>query len=105
MNTRTLNSIVRFRHKFTLNGIDGVQEPGDYRIQRYEVLLDIVSRPVFRHVSTSIELHGQPPGIVRTATIDPHELDDALARDAAGGKSDAIASKSLTVDEPEDLPK
>lgn len=100
MNKRTLNSMVRFRHPFTLSGLDGLQESGDYRTQRYEVLLDTVSRPVFRHVSTSIELHGQPPGIVRTATIGPHELEDALTRDAAEVKADVTAPKPLTADEP-----
>ena len=81
MNTRTQNRTVRFEKPFVLSGLDGTQPPGIYYLQRYEILLDTMSTPAYRHVSTSIELHDQLSWIVRTATIDPCELEEALKRD------------------------
>lgn len=84
MNTRTTARTVEFRHAFTLAGLDGVQPPGLYYIERDEALQDTVTFTAYRHLSTSIQLHNQPAGIMRTATVDPDELEKALLRDAAG---------------------
>lgn len=82
MNTRTCSSTVTFRRPFILSGLDGMQPPGTYNVEIQEGLLDTMTTCAYRRISTSIELHGQPAGIGRTATIDPQELADALARDA-----------------------
>ncbi len=74
---------MEFRQPFTLSGLDGPQPPGVYRVETFERLLDTVSTAAYQRVSTSIELHGQFAGIIRTATIDPDELAAALARDSA----------------------
>jgi hypothetical protein len=96
MNTQTLTSEVVFRRSFVLTGLDGVQPPGTYRIQTYSELLDIPSAVAYRRLSTSIELHAQPAGIIRTATIDPLELEAALLRDAA---SDVVSTIAPTQDD------
>ncbi len=96
MNSRTLTSEIVFRRSFVLNGLDGVQPPGTYRIQTYSELLDIPTVVAYRRLSTSIELHAQPAGIIRTATIDPLELEAALRRDAT---SDVVSTIALAQDD------
>ncbi len=91
MNSRTLTSEIVFRRSFVLNGLDGVQPPGTYRIQTYSELLDIPTVVAYSPLSTSIELHVQPAGIIRTATIDPLELEAALRRDATSHVVSTIA--------------
>ena len=93
LNTRTQNSSVHFRKAFALSGLDGMQPPGIYHLQRYEILLDTITAPAYRHMSTTIELHDQPAGVIRTATVDPLELDEALARDKAS--ADAVAPSDV----------
>jgi hypothetical protein len=82
MNTQTLTSEVVFRQPFALSGL-GIQPAGTYTIETYSELLDIPTAVAYRRLSTSIELHAQPAGIIRRATIDPAELEDALRLDAA----------------------
>ena len=100
LNTRTTSTTVVFHHPFTLCGLDGVQPPGAYRIDTYERLLDTVSSTAYLRISTSIELQSQQPGVTRSATIDPAELDAALARDAAGlpgrQSTDGAAPETIT---------
>lgn len=91
MNTRTLTTEVVFRRPFLLGGLDGVQSPGTYRIETYSELVDVPSAVAYRRLSTSIELHDQPVGTTRTATIDPAELDEALRLDAAPEAAPVIA--------------
>lgn len=83
MNMLTCVSEVVFRQRFFLNGLDGSQPPGTYRVETYSELLDTSSVVAYRRLSTAIELHSQPAGIIRTATIDPADLEEALRRDAA----------------------
>lgn len=91
MNTRTITTEVVFRRPFRLGGLDGVQSPGTYRIETYSELLDIPSAIAYRRLSTSIELHDQPVGTTRTATIDPAELDESLRLDAAPEAAPVVA--------------
>lgn len=102
LDSRTRNSTVRFRKAFAVSGLGGMQPPGLYHLQRYEILLDTISAPAYRHVSTTIELHDQPAGVIRTATVDPLELEDALARDGAltdaGACSDPATSAEVQND-------
>jgi hypothetical protein len=82
MNTQTLTSEVVFRQPFALSGL-GIQPAGTYTIETYSELLDIPTAVAYRRLSTSIELHAQPAGIIRRATIDPAELEEALRLEAA----------------------
>jgi len=83
MNTQTLTTEVVFRRPFVLGGLDGIQPPGTYKIETYSELVDSPTVVAYRRVATSIELHNQPVGTIRTATIDPAELEEALRLDAA----------------------
>lgn len=83
MNTQTVTTERVFRRPFFLSGLEGAQPPGNYRIETYSELLDIPDAVVYRRLTTSIDLHNQPSGIIRRATIDPAELEEALRLDAA----------------------
>ena len=96
MNTQTLTTEVVFRRPFVLGGLDGIQPPGSYAVETYSELLDIPNAVAYRRLSTSIELHAQPAGIIRRAIIDPTELGEALRRD-----SDPEAMPAATVLQPD----
>ena len=85
MNTRTSTRTVTCRHPFFLSGFDVVQPGGTYKVTTEEEQLVAVSLPVYRRVSTQIELgpRGGHSSITEVVPIDPLELDAALARDAA----------------------
>lgn len=86
MTIRTSSKIVTFEQPFILKGFDATQPAGSYVVATEEELLDSVSLPAYRRLSTSIELHTPAGNVGRTeiVTIDPDELDTALARDAVG---------------------
>lgn len=84
MTTRVTTKTVVFSRPFALNEADGEQQPGIYMVETEEEPLDVMTIPAYRRVSTVMnryDLHG-PGGYVRFVTIDPVELDAALARDA-----------------------
>ena len=84
MTTRVSTKTVIFSHAFVLNEADGEQPPGIYAIETEEEPLDVMSIAAYRRVSTVMyryDLHAAG-GLVRFVSIDPSELDAALARDA-----------------------
>jgi hypothetical protein len=78
--TRVTSRTVIFGHPFLLDEADGEQPPGIYTVETEEELLESVSFPAYRRVSTMIQCHA-PGGITRFVTVDPTALDAALARD------------------------
>lgn len=74
-----------FSHPFALEGVDRVLPAGDYRVMTDEELIEELSFPVYRRVSTRIFVPAQSPrgGSVEMITIDPHDLEAAQARDKA----------------------
>jgi hypothetical protein len=85
MNRRTSRKTVTFARPFSLRGIDGVQPAGSYTVETEEELIEGLSFPVYRRVETVIFLPSRPGGTDQVATVDPRELEAALARDAGGG--------------------
>jgi len=85
MTIRTSKKTVTFRRPFVLGGFDEVLPAGAYNVETDEALLEGVSFPAYRRISTLIDLHAKPdhPGLTRTLKIDPNELDAALMRDQA----------------------
>jgi hypothetical protein len=79
--TRVTTKTVIFAHPFVVDAMDGEQPPGIYNVETEEELLESVSFPVYRRVST-VMVCQVPGGITRFVTIDPTALDTALARDA-----------------------
>lgn len=84
MATRTTSKTVIFRNPFRLSGIADIQPAGNYLVETDEELLQTVSFPAYRRLSTSIHLGGRPNSgeLMRVVDIDPAELAAALARDA-----------------------
>jgi hypothetical protein len=84
MTLRTCETTVTFKRPFVLPGSNEVQPAGVYRVETDEELLEGVSFPAYRTISTWIHLHAKPggAGIVETVHIDSKELTAALLRDA-----------------------
>src|SRR6516162_1464444 len=73
MTTRTNGRIVTFAHPFLLKGVDRELPAGDYRVVTDEELIEGLSFPVYRRVSTMIFVPGQSTSSVEMVTIDPQE--------------------------------
>jgi hypothetical protein len=84
MSIRTRAKTVIFSRPFSLKGVDRVLPAGDYRVLTDEELIEGVSFPVYRRVSTMIFLPAQfhRSGSVELVTIDPLDLRAAEERDA-----------------------
>jgi hypothetical protein len=84
MIARSLNETVVFSKPFLLKGIDRMLPAGDYRVVTDEELIEGISFPVYRRVSTMIFVpaptHETPS--IEMVTIDPLDLRAALERDA-----------------------
>ena len=85
MTTRTIKRTVVFEKSFVLGGFDEVLSAGAYSVETDEELLDGISFPAYRRISTLIRLPTKSgnPAFTRALTIDPNELDAALLRDQA----------------------
>ncbi len=85
MMNRTTSRTVTFAHPFVVDGLDEPHPAGSYTVETAEELLQGLSFPAWRRLSTTIRLPGRPGTLVlrEMATIDPEALDAALARDAA----------------------
>ena len=85
MTTRTTTKTVTFAHPFLLKGIDRILPAGDYRVVTDEELIEGVSFPVYRRVSTMIFVPGQNASSVEMVAIDPQELQASQKRDQSCG--------------------
>ena len=85
MTIRTSKKTVTFGRPFVLGGFDEVLPAGAYIVETDEELLEGISFPAYRRISTLIRLHAKSgnPALTRALTIDPNELDAALKRDQA----------------------
>ena len=85
MTTRTRTEQVTFERPFALSGLDAPLPAGAYSVEIDEELLQGVSFPAYRRVAVLLHLGPTPdhPGRSQTLTIDPSELDAAVARDLA----------------------
>lgn len=81
MTTRTSKKTVTFKRPFNLAGFGEELPAGSYNIEMDEELLEGISFPVYRRIATLIHLYAHA-GLTQTLTVDPKELDTALARDA-----------------------
>ncbi len=81
MSTRAKQETATFNHLFRINGVDGVQPAGSYIVQIEEEALDGLSFVSHRRLETSMLLSPGSTGSVQSISIDPRDLEDALARD------------------------
>lgn len=82
MSMRTSKKTITFKLPFTLDGPGEVLPAGYYVVETEEELLESISFPAYRRVSTQIHLHPSP-GVMQKLTVDPKKLAAALRRDQA----------------------
>ena len=84
MSTRTTNETITFMHPFKLSELDEVQPAGRYVVETNEELIQGLSFPVYRRLSTFIHLAGSPNSseLARVVDTDPAKLAAARAIDA-----------------------
>ena len=88
MTVRTSSKTVTFTRPFLLKGIDRELAAGSYRVVTDEELVEQLSFPVYRRVSTMIFVPAQASS-VEMVSIDPLDLQGAQDRDKAVHESDA----------------
>ncbi|MGC2121503.1 MAG: hypothetical protein WA652_01475 [Xanthobacteraceae bacterium] len=82
MTTRTTSKTVTFVRPFSLKGIDRELAAGDYKVVTDEELIEGLSFPAYRRVSTMIFVPAQASSM-EMITIDPLDLQAAQDRDKA----------------------
>jgi hypothetical protein len=85
MIARSLSKTVVFSKPFLLKGIDRMLPAGYYCVVTDEELIEGISFPVYRRVSTMIFVPAPTYGAssIEMVTIDPLDLQAALDRDVA----------------------
>lgn len=85
MPTPTSSKTVIFSRPFSLKGVDRILPAGDYRVVTDEELIEGLSFPVYRRVSTVIFVPAQShqASSIEMVTIDPSDLKAARDQDAA----------------------
>jgi len=93
VSTRTRTTLVVFSHPLELKGVDRILPPGEYRVVTDEQLIEELSFPVYRRVSTMIFVPGKS-GTASTemVTIDPRDLQAAQDRDKAATHASSKAT-------------
>ena len=85
MTARSLDATVVFNKPFLLKGVDRMLPAGNYRVVTDEELIEGLSFPAYRRVSTMIFVPAaHSASSQEMVTIDPLDLQNALERDAAG---------------------
>jgi hypothetical protein len=107
MSIRTNAKTVIFSRPFSLKGVDRVLPAGDYRVLTDEELVEGLSFPVYRRVSTMIFLPAEfhRPGSVELVTIDPLDLLAAENRDAETHQVSEIDAAASRINQPARLPR
>lgn len=84
MTTRTTSKTVSFAHPFLLKGVDRDLPAGDYKVVTDEELIEGLSFPVYRRMSTMILVPAQSlqRSSVEMVTVDPGDLLAAQDHDA-----------------------
>jgi len=79
--TRSRSESVVFSHPFGLKGVDRILPAGDYRVVTDEELVEELSFPAYRRVSTMMFVPGESASSVEMVAIDPRDLHAAVQRD------------------------
>jgi hypothetical protein len=85
MTVRTKRKTIAFVYPFLVKDIGRTLPAGEYEVLTDEELIEGLSFPVYRRVSTMIMVPAPGPrtSSVEMLTVDPRELQLALDRDAA----------------------
>ena len=82
MTMRTTNKAVTFHRPFYLKGVDRLLPPASYRVVVDEELIEGISFPAYRRISTAIFVPAESGCAVEMVTIDPLDLQAAQEQDA-----------------------
>lgn len=79
---------VTFARPFLIDGFQQELPAGDYVVETEEELIEGLSFPVYRRVTTTLLVERIPgrPGLKESWQIEPEALEAALARDTAALK-------------------
>jgi hypothetical protein len=94
MNTRTSRKTVTFKMPFSLEGVSRSLPAGCYEVITDEELIEGLSFPVYRRISTMMLVPGRLSRSVEMVTIDPLALAAALEREASADGTGARAAKA-----------
>jgi hypothetical protein len=83
MTIRTIRTTSCFRRPFLLKGVDRMLPAGSYEVITEEELLDGLSFPVYRRLSTVILVPGASPSSIEMIAIEPSDLETAHGADTA----------------------
>lgn len=88
MDSRSTTSTVTFAHPFHIAGYEDELPAGDYEVVVDEDLLQGLSFEAYRRSGTFLLIHGWAGswGAVEMRSIDPRDLEAALARDQAASE-------------------
>jgi hypothetical protein len=80
---RSTRSVVSFDEPFSLRNVEGVLPPGDYNVYVEDELIQALSHPAYRRVSTILQLPSIsfPQGQSRLVSISATDLEGALMKD------------------------
>jgi hypothetical protein len=97
MTIRTKRKTITFVRPFLLNNVGRTLPAGEYEVLTDEELIEGLSFPVYRRVSTMIIVPAPPPYTtsIELLAVDPSELQAALNRDAAAPESQEGGGASL----------
>ncbi len=92
---RTSDSIVKFTRRFVIDGFEQELPAGDYVIETEEELIEGLSFPAYRRVSTTLHVDKIPgrPGQKESWQIVPEALEAALVRDGVGMRASGLELK------------
>jgi hypothetical protein len=93
MTTRTQRTTSSFTRPFMLRGVDHLLPPGTYEVVTEEELIDGLSFPVYRRLSTVMFVPGASPSRLEMVTIDPLDLATAQERDASPPDSQELSCR------------
>ena len=82
MTVRTIRKTISFLRPFYLKGVDRLLRSGDYQVMTDEELIEGLSFPAYRRVSTAIFVPAPSGSGIEMATIDPLDLQAAQDQDA-----------------------
>jgi hypothetical protein len=81
MISRTKRVTLTFKHSFSLKGVDRRLPAGQYEVVSDEELIEELSFPVYRRVSTLIFLPPHGSSSIEMVNVDPADLAAAQERD------------------------
>ena len=94
MSIRTTHKTVKFSHPVSIEGVGRVLPAGSYEVVTDEELIEGLSFPVYRRVSTMILAPTQSSvPSVEMLTIDPHDLAAAMKRDTLTVEGVSVPAK------------